>query len=724
MTGARTAVSRDECFRIGVDIGGTFTDCVVIDARGRRSVSKALTTHESLTDGVLDALAVNAGQLSLSRRELLEATSMFVHGTTVGTNAVLTRTGARTGLITTRGHEDALTIGKVFAKRAGLSEREILHSSRLHKPHPIVPRELVRGVTERIDRDGDVVVALDEDGAIDAIESLLALEVEAIAVSMLWSFVNDAHERRVGELIAERAEGQFVTLSHELAPLLGEYERTATTAMNAYVGPKVSGYLWRLEHALRQEGLRHPLLVMQTGGGLTSVDDAVARPILTLDSGPVGGILGARHIGELYGERNVICSDVGGTSFEVGVILDAEVPLDPEPVVSQYTLRIPKIAVRSIGAGGGTIAWLDDSGLLRVGPQSAGSDPGPACYGLGGMRATVTDADLALGYLDPDRFLDGRMRLSTELASEALGALGSQLGLEPEQIALGIFRIINAQMADLMHKSTIEKGYDPRDCVLLAYGGAGPTHAAFYGDDIGAKAILIPPTSTAFSAEGLLTCDITHTEQLSRTVVGPFGRSEIAELAQAYRVLEDRVLGRFGAEGVEPADVSLRRSIGSRFALQVHSVDVDVEAGDLSAGAVARVQDRFIQRYVQLYGDGALPHAQVVEFDQMRVTGTRVLERPPEPVAERGGGDLARAVLGERSAYFEPDGFLMAVVYDGRELCPGDRVEGPAIIQRMGDSVVVPVAAEARIDEHLVLRLTRIAEAAASPPSGIAMVAR
>ena len=317
------------------------------------------------------------GAFETVRPALLAATDLFVHGTTQATNAMLTRTGARTGLITTKGHEDAIIIGKVYAKVAGLPERDLVHSSRLRKPEPIVPRSLIRGVTERIDRDGDVIVELQEAEVTEAIDSLLAAGVEAIAVSLLWSFVNDRHERRIKELMAERAGGIFTAYSHEVAPVLGEYERTATTAITAYVGPKVVGYLEALESQLRAEGLDQPLLVMQASGGLTSVLDAAQRPIVTLDSGPTGGILGCQHLGRLYGESNVICTDVGGTSFDVGLILRGEVPLEVEPVVAQYSLRMPKVLVHSIGSGGGSIAWLDEVGLLRVGPQSASSRSAP-----------------------------------------------------------------------------------------------------------------------------------------------------------------------------------------------------------------------------------------------------------------------------------------------------------------------------------------------------------
>jgi N-methylhydantoinase A len=701
-------------YRIGVDIGGTFTDCVVADEHGARSVSKAPTTPGSLQDGVLEAVAVNAEQLGLTRAQLLAATDLFVHGTTQATNAMLTRTGARTGLITTKGHEDAIIIGKVYAKVAGLPERDLVHSSRLRKPDPIVPRSLIRGVTERIDRDGDVIVALAEDEVVAAIDSLLEAGVEAIAVSLLWSFVNDSHERRIKELLSERAGSVFAAYSHEIAPVLGEYERTATTAITAYVGPKVVGYLEELESRLQAEGLAQPLLVMQASGGLTSVLDAAQRPIVTLDSGPTGGILGCQHLGRLYGESNVICTDVGGTSFDVGLILRGEVPLEVEPVVAQYSLRMPKVLVHSIGSGGGSIAWLDEGGLLRVGPQSAGSRPGPACYGTGGTDPTVTDADLVLGYLDGDNFLGGRMRLDRDLALRALASVGERLGMEPEEVAVGVFRIINSQMADLIRKSTIEQGHDPRECVLVAYGGAGPTHAVFYGHEIGSKAILVLADSTVFSAEGMLTCDVTHTAEVSRTTAAPFGEETLAGMTGRFESLERRVIDQFDREGAPREEVALARTLGVRFRQQVHTVDVEVDAGALDQAAGERVLERFVTRYGQIYGEGALLLGGGYDVELHRVVGTRNIEPVAFPRHESAGADASAALKGERDAYFEPAGYTATAVYDGDALRAGNVIDGPAIIERMGDSVVVPPAFQAEVDELLTIRLGVSAPAAAN----------
>lgn len=703
-------------YRIGVDIGGTFTDCVVAGSDGKRTAAKAPTTPGALEEGVLEAVRLAAAQLGLARSELLVATDLFVHGTTVATNALLTRTGARTGLITTKGHEDAIIIGNVHAKVAGLAERDLVRSSRLRKPDPIVPRDRIRGVTERIDRYGDVVVALQEQEAIEAIDSLLAAGVEAIAVSLLWSFANDRHERRIKALLEERANGIYTAFSHEVAPVLGEYERTATTAISAYVGPAAIGYLEHLEARLREEGLAHPLLVMQASGGLTSVAEAARRPIVTLDSGPTGGILGCQHLGRRYGEENVICTDVGGTSFDVGLVLRGEVLLEAEPVVAQYSLRLPKVLVHSIGSGGGSIAWIDEGGLLRVGPQSAGSRPGPACYGLGGDEATVTDADLVLGYLNPDAFLGGRMRLDRELAVRALARLGAELGMEVEEVALGIFRIINSQMADLIRKSTIEQGHDPRNCVLVAYGGAGPTHAAFYGHEIGARAILVPADSTVFSAAGMLTCDITHTAERSQLVDTPFSDEDLAAVSARFEELERQVREQFAREGAREDEIALTRTLGVRFRQQVTTLEVEAEPGPVTPSYGERVLERFFERYAQVYGPGALLAGGGCELELHRVVGRRAIQRVDFPESEPAGDDASAARKGTRSVYFEPDGFVSTCIYDGARLAAGNVVEGPAVVERMGDSVVVPPGFRAVVDRFVTMHLS----AAGGPPGAVA----
>jgi N-methylhydantoinase A/oxoprolinase/acetone carboxylase beta subunit len=700
-------------YRIAVDIGGTFTDCVVVDHHGERAVSKALTRYGALHEGVIEAVALSARQLGLSASGLLADTELFVHGTTQATNALITREGARVGLITTAGHEDVLNIGRVYSKIAGLTERDLVHSSRLAKPQPIVPRRLIRGINERIDRDGDVVVALSDSEVIAAIEGLVTAGAEAIAVSFLWSFVNDSHEQRVRQLLAQHAPGVFASISCEVAPVLGEYERTATTAVNAYVGPKVVGYLEQLAASLRADGLRQPLLVMQASGGLTSVQDAARAPIVTLDSGPVGGILGCQYLGALNGESNVICTDVGGTSFDVGLIRAGEIPLDPDPVVAQYNLRLPKILVDSIGSGGGSIAWIDEGGLLRVGPQSAGSRPGPACYGLGGADATVTDADLVLGYLDSGAFLGGRMPLDRDLAMKALARLGAVLSMEPEEVAVGIFTIINAQMADLIRKLTIEQGHDPRDAILVAYGGAGPTHAIFYGSDIGSRAILVPARSTAFSAEGMLACDITHTADVSRTRVSPLSADDIRQIGETLDGLEQRLRRQFADEGTPADEVSVSRTLGVRFRNQVQALPVPVPGGALGPDLGQTLPEDFAGRYAQVYGEGAVLAGGRIEIDMHRVTGTRAVARPP--LAARPQATVPAEPKSQRQVHFGGTGFVATDIFDGAALQPGQVIAGPAVIERMGDSVVLPPGYQAAVDQYLSLSLTKAAARLSAP---------
>jgi N-methylhydantoinase A len=362
---------------------------------------------------------------------------------------------------------------------------------------------------------------------------------------------------------------------------------------------------------------------------------------------------------------------------------------------------MPKVGVRSIGAGGGSVAWVDAGGLLRVGPQSAGSQPGPACYGLGGTQATVTDADLVLGYLDPEHFLGGRMALDRDLALRALARVGSELSMEPEDVAVGIFRIVNAHMADLIRKATIEQGHDPRDCILIAYGGAGPTHAAFYGRDTGAKAILVLPRSTAFSAEGMLTCDVVHTAQGARFMGAPFADDDFAVLTRDYERLEERVLAQFA----DASEVTLVREVGVRYRKQAHTLTAEVDPGSLDSTSARTIQERFERRYATVYGEGALLTSAGIELETQLVSGTRPIEPPPlvaHPLVE---GDGSSAVRGTRMARFPRHGFVETAVLDGARLRAGEVVRGPAIVERMGDNVVIPDGFVAEIDRYLTMSL-------------------
>nr|MBA3263534.1 hydantoinase/oxoprolinase family protein [Thermoleophilaceae bacterium] len=501
---------------VAVDSGGTFSDCVVVDADGGMVRAKSPSTPPDFEQGVLAAVGEAARRLNLTIEALLGDTTIFAHGTTVATNILITRTGAKTALLTTRGHEDAIIIGRTVQKVAGLSEGEIVNVARLAKAEPLVPRSSIHGVDERIDRDGAVVAPLRLESIDDVTEILRGQGVEAIAISFLWSFLNPEHERKLRDRLAATGSGNgagprwFVTASSDLAPVIREYERTATTVLNAYLTPGVHGYLSRMGERLRAAGHSGAISVMHSAGGVSSLDEARHRGVTLLSSGPAGGMLGTRELARRLGLDPVIATDVGGTSFDIGTIVDGEPAYADAPVFAKYPVALPIIDVTSIGAGGGSIAWIEpDTGVLRVGPQSAGAAPGPACYGAGGTEPTVTDANVVLGGIDPDNFLGGRMRLDRDLAVEAIRSrVAEPLGLEPEVAAARIVDIVNSQMADLIRRVTIERGLDPAGFAVFAYGGAAGMHAGAYARKLGCRHVVVPRAAAVFSAFGIGMSDV------------------------------------------------------------------------------------------------------------------------------------------------------------------------------------------------------------------------
>src|ERR687895_374280 len=488
---------------VAVDSGGTFSDCVVVDDAGRIARAKSPSTPPNFEDGVLAAVTEAAARVGVALEELLADTTLFAHGTTVATNIVITRTGAKTALLTTRGHEDAIIIGRTVQKVAGLSESEIINVARLSKADPLVPRSSIYAVDERVDSAGSVVAPL----KLERLERLAARlrgeGVEAIAISFLWSFLNPDHERRLRDWLGGNGDGRpdwFVTASSDLAPVIREYERTATTVLNAYLTPGVHGYLARMGDRLRDAGHRGAISVMHSAGGVSALDEARSRGVTLLSSGPAGGMLGARELARRLELDPVIATDVGGTSFDIGTIVDGEPAYADAPVFAKYPVALPIIDVTSIGAGGGSIAWIEpDTGVLKVGPQSAGASPGPACYGAGGVEPTVTDANVVLGGIDPDNFLGGRMRLRSDLALEAIRErVAEPLGLEPEAAAARVVDIVNAQMADLIRRVTIERGLDPAGFTVFAYGGAAGMHAGAYARTLGCRHVVVPRAAAVF----------------------------------------------------------------------------------------------------------------------------------------------------------------------------------------------------------------------------------
>ncbi|HEY1361803.1 MAG TPA: hydantoinase/oxoprolinase family protein [Xanthobacteraceae bacterium] len=689
-------------FFIGIDVGGTFTDCAVLDSAGRVvSIAKSPTRRGDPDRGVLEAVAAAARSMAVAPELLLRQCRFFIHGCTVATNTIVERKGVRTALLTTRGHEDALFIGKASQKVAGRSEREMTHQSHLDKPDPpIIPRAAVFGISERIDRDGEVVVSLNETDVQDAIAAIRAGGCEAIAISLLWSFLNPAHERRVRELLAAALPDLYICASHELAPLLGEYERTATTVANAYVGPKVTGYVERLEGRLKEDGYRYPLLLAHCMGGLTTMEEVRSRPLLTLDSGPVSGVLGARFFGAAYGEPNIICADMGGTTFDVSLIEDGRCLLDDEPVVDRYTCLFPKVAVESIGAGGGSIVWLDDNNLLRVGPHSAGAEPGPAAYGAGATEPTVTDVNLVLGYLSPDAFLGGTMKLDCEAAEAALGGVAARLGLSPVETAAGAFRIVNAHMADLMRRTSIDRGRDPRDFVLFAYGGAGPLHIAYLAHELGIRKVYIPALATVFSALGMLTGGILHAVERSFTASFPLDDASWRELEATFGEMKAQLAALLEREEIAPEARRYELFVHVKYSLQPRALPVALPHSLDGPQSQERIIAGFERQYADLYGANAGYRAAGIEIIKCRVHGSAGTVLPELRRAERAAdADARRALKLHRPVYLtECNDRVEVPVYAGDLLEPGMSFRGPAIVERMGDTIIVPTGVAAEVD--------------------------
>jgi N-methylhydantoinase A len=673
--------------------------------------AKSPSTPPNFEQGVLNAVAEAADRLGLTTETLLGDTTIFAHGTTVATNILITRTGAKTALLTTRGHEDAIIIGRTVQKVAGLSESEIVNVARLAKADPLVPRSSIYGIDERIDRNGAVVAPLHLDSTDELVEMLRREGVEAIAISFLWSFLNPDHERGLRDRLMEAGNGNgqpswFVTASSDLAPVIREYERTATTALNAYLTPGVHGYLERMGERLRDSGHRGAISVMHSAGGVSSLEEARQRGVTLLSSGPAGGMLAPRELARRLDLDPVIATDVGGTSFDIGTVVDGEAGYADAQVFAKYPVALPIIDVTSIGAGGGSIAWVEqDTGVLRVGPQSAGAAPGPACYGAGGTEPTVTDANVVLGGIDPDNFLGGRMRLDAELALDAVRtAVADPLGLEPDVAAARIVDIVNSQMADLIRRVTIERGLDPAGFTVFAYGGAAGMHAGAYARKLGCRHVVVPRAAAVFSAFGIGMSDVKRVAMVSDPSRAPF---DLGRWRQRFDQLETSLRREFEEENLPTRDLALQRSVELQFRGQVHALRVPVEAADLDLDdGGEQVIDRFTKRYEVKYGPGTAYRKAGVEAMTFLVEGVAEMPLPqPEPLADE-GADPGAALSGRRSVYLPVSGGLeTADVYTAEALRPGNELSGPAVVEAEDTTVLIQPGQRLWVDGFLNLRI-------------------
>jgi N-methylhydantoinase A len=671
-------------WRVGVDVGGTFTDLAAIDDAGAIHLEKVPTTPADQSIGVTTGL-----QALLGRHGVAPAAVTYLgHGTTVCINAVLERKGARTGLVTTQGMRDLLELRRQI--------RDDLYDLQADKPEPVVPRDLRREVPERMLADGRVATALDLDAVRATVGALAAEGVEALAVCFLHSYVNPDHERAVAELMRREFPQLFLSVSSDVLPEFREFERLSTTVMNAYVGPVMARYLGRFEERVAALGLGARPLILPSNGGVATVSQVRERPVYTMASGPSAGVTGAAYLAGRAGHPRIITFDMGGTSTDVSVVERGTPVTAAEKAYHGYPVKVAMLDVDSIGAGGGSLAWIDPGGFLRVGPKSAGADPGPAAYGRGGESPTVTDANLVLGRLDPEYFLGGAMRLDRERAAQAIERdLARRLALSVTDAALGVVKIVDASMAAAIRLATVERGRDPRSFTLVAFGGAGPMHAAAVARLLGIPRVLVPPSPGVLCALGLLVADV-RTE-LSRTALRRTDRTSSAELGAIFADLQARAAEWARRGGLPVGQITLARSLEMRYARQNHELAVEV-GRRLTAADLAR---RFHRAHRRAFGYASPDEP--TELVTFRVAVTLPVARPalafsPEP------GEASR---GSRPVYFESTkGFVETPVLERARLAPGSSLIGPAVLEQIDCTTVIEPGQTASVDDHGNLVIT------------------
>ena len=652
---------------IGIDTGGTFTDMVALDAKtGALASLKTSSTPQSPGQAILDALAegeVEGGEIE-----------SFTHGTTVGTNALIERTGCRVAFLTTKGFEDTPYIQRI--------NRKVLYDLQWQKPEPLVAsRRLCLGIDERLDSTGATVKPVDEEEVRELCGAIREAGAEAAAVCLLFSYVNTDHEVEVKRILREELDGFPISISHEVAPIWREYERASTTIADAYLKPLLSRYVASLDQALRDAGMVRPWTIMKSNGGAMLAAAAAESPVQTVMSGPAGGMIASERFSRALGEDDVVTLDMGGTSADVGIIVGGH-----QRHTTEYEIEwglpaaVPLIEVKSIGAGGGSIAWVDAGGFLRVGPRSAGAQPGPLCYGRDGSEVTVTDANLLLGRLNPDYFLGGRMPLDRSLAEGPVDELGARLGMERLELAASVVEIANENMASAIKMVSLERGYDPRRFALLAFGGAGPLHAAAIARSLGIPKVIVPPFPGVFSALGLLLADI----RVDKVWTQAFRSTHVdaALVERQFERIAERAVEELRQEGFD-GEPELRRAINMRYFGQNYEHEVEVPEGALDDALLRAVLERFERLHEERYGYAI--EGEVIELLSFKVTA--IGHRPALDLTF--GDGASRVARGEREVFFRGRGFVPAVVVRRAELHPGEALEGPAVIEEEGSTTLV-----------------------------------
>ncbi len=678
--------------RVASDVGGTFTDLVYLDeATGEIGMTKASTTPHNFAIGVEDTLKKSGINVS--------DTSFFVHGSTIIINALTERKGVKTGLITTRGFRDVLQIGR--------ANRPDIYNMYYTKPEPFVPRHLRLEVEERVNYKGEALIPLNEEDVKKAVEFLKKERVEAIAVCFLHSYANPDHEKRCGEIVREMVPDIPVTLSHEITQEWREYERTNTTVLNSYVHPIAVRYLNALEKDLGEMGMAPVGHIMQSNGGTVTFELARRAPINTVESGPVAGVIGAAVIGELVGEPDVISIDIGGTTVKSSLVEGGQPKITTEYKLGYrrdwagYPILVPTVDIVEIGAGGGSIAWIDRAGALRVGPVSAGAVPGPACYGIGGREPTVTDANVVAGRINPEYFLGGELKIYPDKSRAALQKIAAAFDISVEEAAMGVIRMADANMVTALKLVSVRRGYDPRDFTMVAFGGGGSMHAAALARELRVKKIIVPTEPAVFSAWGMLMTDLR--QDYIRTWVTRTDQIDAADLSAAFMEMEEQATKDLLVEKVERDRIVFQRHADMRYLGQEHTVKVPIPGGQLTAEEMPQINERFHQLHDHAYTFRLESPVELVNF---HLTALGQVKKPEiRRINASKAGSAEKALKGERNVNFDELGFRISPTYE-RELLPsGTTLSGPLIIEEPAATTVVFPGQKVSVDEYGFLHI-------------------
>ena len=695
-------------YRLGIDIGGTFTDGILLnETTGEIRTAKVPSTPSDPSDGFLNAVErmLQDGQAEP------DAVKYVVHGTTVATNAIIEGNLAKTAFITTEGFRDLLEI------QTGI--RPTLYDLQFEKLKPLVPRHLCFGVPERLDFRGEVLVPLDEDAVRTVVQELREQDVESVAVCLLHSYINPEHERRIGEILAAELTSTLCSISSEVAPEFREYFRASTTVINAAIRPVVSSYLGNIQARMRRSGVTGEMLVMQSNGGVLTFEAAMDRPVFMVESGPAAGVIAASQLGESIGQRNIISFDMGGTTAKAGLIENGAPRVTKDYEVggtaattehgargSGYPIRTPVIDLVEIGAGGGSIAWIDSGGILRVGPRSAGADPGPVCYQQGGTEPTITDANLVLGRISSDYFLGGEMPLDMDAARRAIKErCAGPLGMGVDEVALGIVEIANSAMVGALRRVSVQRGYDPREFVLVAFGGAGPVHANRLASELEMPKVLVPMSPGTTSAMGLLVTDIKH--DYSVALIQQADQLDISVANAQFQRMSSEGHAALSREGVTDEATRFVKQADMRYVGQSYELTIPLPEADLDSTALDGILAQFHQEHERSYGFKA--EDEPVEFVALRLSAVGVIPKPQLRKIESGDDASTSPIKETRPVYFaETDGPVDCPVYDRYKLASGHKITGPAIIEEADSTTVIHPGYRAIVDEYGNLFLSPI----------------